>query len=286
MNTIAESAPPATERSGQPQFSHHTVDGQQFRVAIWPGEDATRTPLLLFNGIGSRIELLEPFVKELDPAREVISFDVPGAGESPSPRLPYRLWMLARVVADLLDQLQYDQVDVLGVSWGGTLAQQFAVQKARRCRKLILAATAAGGLLIPGSPKTLLKMATPRRFKDPNYLQENMGALYGGMARTDPHMLREFGRLSRSPSRRGYLYQQMALAGWVSAPFLPLIRQPTLILAGSDDPIVPLINARIMARLIPHSTLTTFDDGHLFLFSKAAECADLVDDFLQSDARV
>lgn len=265
---------------GEPQISRITVDGQELRLALWPG-DAGRTPLLLFNGIGSRLELMLPFVKQLDPAREVIAFDVPGTGESPAPRFPYRLWMLARLTGKLLDQLGRAQVDVLGVSWGGTMAQQFAVQEARRCRRLILAATAAGGLAIPGSLQVLKKMATPRRFKDPNFLQEHMGDLYGGIARTDPDLVRDFGRLSRAPSRRGYLYQQIALAGWISAPFLPLIRQPTLIMAGSDDPIVPLINARLMARLIRGSQLQVLDDGHLFLFSKAAECAGAVDAFLQ-----
>ncbi len=277
---MTETAEPTVARRSAPQLIRKTADGHELRVAVWPG-DGERTPLLLFNGIGSRLELVAPFVEQLDPAREVIAFDMPGTGESPAPRLPYRLWMLARMTAHLLDQLERDRVDVLGVSWGGTMAQQFAVQQSGRCRKLVLAATAAGGLAIPGSLQVLKKMATPRRFKDPNFLQEHMSDLYGGIARTDPDLVREFGRLSRAPSRRGYLYQQLALAGWISAPFLPLIRQPTLILAGSDDPIVPLINARLMARLIPDSQLKVLDDGHLFLFSKAAECADAVDAFLQ-----
>lgn len=63
---------------------------------------------------------------------------------------------------------------------------------------------------------------------------------------------------------------------------LPLLRQPTLILAGNDDPLVPMVNARIMARLIPHSTLVELDDGHLFLFTKARESAASVDRFLDS----
>lgn len=272
---------PVTSSRVEPQFERRTVDGQELRIALWPGL-SSNPPLLLLNGIGSRIELLAPFVQHLDPDRRVIALDIPGAGESPAPLVPYRLWMLSCLIGHLLDQLQIDRVDVMGVSWGGTLAQQIALQLAQRCRRLVLAATASGGLLIPGKLSVLKKMATPRRFKDPNFLQQNMGALYGGQARTDPEMLAQFARLSRSPSRRGYLFQQLALAGWVSAPFLPLIRQPTLILAGDDDPIVPLVNARLMARLIPRSTLQVLEDGHLFLFSKARECADSIDRFLDS----
>ena len=277
-----DSSDTVTANRLEPRFERRTVDGQELRIAVWTGLSSDKPPLLLYNGIGSRIELLAPFVEHLDPEREIIALDIPGTGESPATPFPYRLWMMARLVGRLLEQLKIERVDILGVSWGGTLAQQFALQNPRRCRRLVLAATATGGMLVPGDLSVLAKMTTPRRFKDPNFMKENLGALYGGLARTDPELLAEFARLSRSPSRRGYLYQQMALAGWVSAPLLPLLRQPTLILAGNDDPLVPMVNARIMARLIPHSTLVELDDGHLFLFTKARESAASVDRFLDS----
>jgi len=58
------------------------------------------------------------------------------------------------------------------------------------------------------------------------------------------------------------------------------IRQPTLVLAGTDDPIIPLINARIMSRLLPDATLHVYDEGHLGLLTKAPELGDLVSRFL------
>jgi len=112
-------------------------------VSRWPGNPA-HVPLLLFNGIGARLELLAPFVDALGGAAETITFDIPGAGESPPPLLPYRLWMLARLTSRLLDVLGYERVDVMGISWGGTIAQQFALQCSARCRRLILAATTQG----------------------------------------------------------------------------------------------------------------------------------------------
>ena len=95
-----------------------TVSGQRLRVAIRKG-DGTRTPLLLMNGIGVNLEVLQPFVEALDQGHEVIRFDVPGTGGSPAPTVPYRFSALARLVAQMLEQLGYQQVDVLGVSWGG-----------------------------------------------------------------------------------------------------------------------------------------------------------------------
>jgi pimeloyl-ACP methyl ester carboxylesterase len=74
----------------------------------------------------------------------------------------------------------------------------------------------------------------------------------------------------------------LAGLGWSSLPFLPLIRQRTLILAGNDDPIIPLVNARIMHALIPHATLHVYDDGHLGLLTSADELGPLVSRFLTS----
>src|SRR5262245_54643090 len=148
------------------------------RVGIRPG-DKGRRPLLIFNGIGANIELVEPFLDAFQ-GPEVLVFDMPGVGGSPAPRLPYRPSTMARLTARLLDQLGHAQVDVLGVSWGGAPAQQFAFQQARRCFRLVLAATSPGHLMIPGRLTTLLKMATPRRYKDPDYMGRFAGDIYGG----------------------------------------------------------------------------------------------------------
>jgi pimeloyl-ACP methyl ester carboxylesterase len=72
----------------------------------------------------------------------------------------------------------------------------------------------------------------------------------------------------------------MAGLGWTSLPWLPLFRQPTLILAGSDDPLIPLVNARLMASLIPRSELYVVDSGHLFLLTRAQELVPVIKRFL------
>lgn len=255
------------------------VAGQDLRVGIRPGRTG-QTPLLIFNGIGARLELLAPLAAEFDPDREVILFDIPGAGKSPAPRLPYTMWSLARLICRLLDALNHDLVDVMGISWGGTVAQQFALQYPRRCQRLVLAATTTGALMVPGNLRNLLRMASPRRYSDAAYWRANFGRLYGGAARSSPQLARAFAEQTSQPSRRGYLYQQLALVGWTSLPLLPFLKSPTLILAGNDDPLVPLINARVMARLIPDSRLHVFEDGHLFMASQADVCAAVIEEFL------
>jgi poly(3-hydroxyoctanoate) depolymerase len=250
------------------------VYGTTIRVAVWPG-DRAHTPLILFNGIGASLELLVPFADVMGDV-EVIAFDVPGVGESSQPPVPYRMWMLAMLAGRLLTQLGYDQVDALGVSWGGALAQQFALQNPTRCRRLILAATSQGVLMVPGKLSVLAKFFTARRHNDSDYRQAIAGEIYGGKARTGATSIDAF----RKTSKRGYLLQQAALAGWTSLPWLPLLRQPTLIMSGDDDPVIPLVNAKVLNSLIRNSRLHVFNDGHLFLISEAAEAGRIVRDFV------
>jgi pimeloyl-ACP methyl ester carboxylesterase len=81
---------------------------------------------------------------------------------------------------------------------------------------------------------------------------------------------------------RGYYYQLISGIGWTSLPRLPKLRQPTLILAGDDDPIIPLVNARIMHRLIPRSELHIYHGGHLELVADAERIAPVVEAFLDA----
>jgi poly(3-hydroxyalkanoate) depolymerase len=256
------------------------VDGQQLRVAVREGP-AGRAPLLLINGIGASLDLLQPFVDALPQSVGVIRFDVPGVGGSPLPPAPYRFTGLCRMIARMLSALGHDAADVLGISWGGGVAQHFAAFQRARCRRLVLVSTGTGALMVPARPGVLLRMVTPRRYLDPGYLRRVAGALYGGSARADPGgVAAAMHASSRVGPPRGYLYQLAAGAGWTSLPFLPLLRQPTLILSGDDDPIIPLANARLMHRLIPDSRLHVYHGGHLALVTEAAQLAPLVERFL------
>jgi poly(3-hydroxyalkanoate) depolymerase len=256
---------------------HVTAGGRRLRVAVRPGTDPDRPPLLLCNGVGTDLTTLQKFVDALDPAIEVVRFDPPGVGGSPVPPLPYPFPLLARLVGRMLTALGYDRFDVLGVSWGGGLAQQLALQNPRRCRRLVLVATATGSVMVPAAPWVLLRMATARRHQDVGYARAIAGEVYGGRLREHPELVAE---LAGTTSRRGYLYQLAAGLGWTSLPFLPLLRQRTLILAGADDPIIPLVNAEVMAHLIPDARLHVYPDGHLGLLTMTDELAAEVATFL------
>ena len=207
----------------------------------------------------------------------MIRFDVPGVGKSDTPPRPYRMRTAATWTRHLLDALQVPVVDVLGVSWGGALAQQFAFQHRQRCRRLILVSTALG-VLIPGRPSVIREMLTRRRFDDPTHARQVAPTIYGGKARTGSQTPAIFEHMQND--RRGLFYQQLAALGWTSLPFARLIRQPTLILTGDDDPIIPPVNGKLMRALIPNAKLHIYHDCHLGLVTSADELAPAVEDFL------
>lgn len=255
------------------------VDGQMLRVGIREGA-ANRPPLLMFNGIGANLELAEPFMLALDDTGTII-FDVPGVGGSPLPSLPYRPSTLARMARRLLEILGHEQADISGVSWGGGLAQQFARQYPGHCRKLILAATAPGWTMVPGSPSVLSKMASVRRYTDPGYMRTIAADIYGGAFRTDPTLIARHATAMKGATQYGYTLQLLAMTGWTSLPWLWTLPQPTLVMAGTDDPLVPVVNAKVLARMIPNARLHLVDEGHLFLVTQPKESAEIIEAFLR-----
>ena len=269
-------------KSGKPstigEESYVNAGGQRIRVSVRHGNGV---PLVLCNGIGASLEVLDPLVEQLDPDRTVVRFDVPGTGGSPTSLAPYGFPYLAWVLGRVLSKLGIGVVDVLGLSWGGALAQQFAFQNPRRCRRLVLVATGTGLIMVPANPGILAKMITPRRFSDPNYAATIAGELYGGTVRTHGEdVARLFVRQLYAGSKVGYLHQLLAGAGWTSLFALPAVRQQTLIVAGTDDPIIPAINGRIMHALLPHSRLCLHSGGHIDLVHNAVELAPIIDKFL------
>ncbi|MDT2004856.1 alpha/beta fold hydrolase [Rhodococcus opacus] len=255
-----------------------TVGGRRIRVRVRRG---TGVPLVLCNGIGAGLEVLDPLVAAMDPKATIVRFDVPGTGGSPASPVPYGIPALACGLGRLLTELGIGVVDVLGLSWGGSLAQQFALQNPRRCRRLVLVATGTGALMVPGHPRVLAKMLTPRRFTDTGYAAAIAGELYGGTARRGgDDVARVFRKQSHAGSRIGYVHQLLAGAMWTSLPVLPLIRQRTLIVAGTDDPIIPLLNAHIMNALLPHATVHVHPGGHIDILTNATDLTPAVTSFL------
>ena len=256
------------------------VAGRTLRVARWRmDEESEHLPVLFFNGIGANIEAVAPLAAALDD-RPFIMFDMPGVGGSPDPVIPYNAVTMAYTASQLLDSFGVEQVDVMGISWGGAMAQHFAIQHPGRTRRVVLAATSMGMIMVPGNPAALTKMADPRRYIDTDFMMKHFQTLYGGAADDGSGKKAHTSRLT-PPSPRGYFYQLFAMLGWTSAPALPFMKKPMLVMMGDDDQIVPLINGKWITTLAPNASLKVLEGGgHLFLLSHQEESLAAIREFL------
>src|SRR5450755_2826669 len=212
------------------------------------GRHGAGRPLLLITGIGANLDMWAPFAR-LVGDRELIAFDPPGAGLSQRPRRPLGMRGLAGVVRELLDALGLERVDVLGYSFGGALAQELAHRAPDRVRLLVL---------------SLPHVAGGRTAREPGLLGEQATA-----------------RLARPPDALGYAYQLYAVAGRSSLPRLHRVEHPRLIVAGEEDPSVPLGNGRLLASRLPNARLHVVKGGgHLFLLDEPQNVVGAISAFL------
>jgi pimeloyl-ACP methyl ester carboxylesterase len=240
------------------------------------------TPVLLIHGLGSHTGMWAP-VERAWPDLRLVSFDAPGVGKSPPRRPPPSIGGLARLVEELLDQLGLEQVDVLGYSLGGTVAQTVAHRAPERVRRLVLVATAPGWGCVPGRWRSMIHLYNPLRYYSRTYYDATIGAMAGGQARTDPAFIARHGdeRLVDRPSLAGYYAQIMAVASWSSLAWLHEIAAPTLVVAGGDDPLMPPVNSVLLARRIHGARLQIHPaDGHLMLFDDKSPALPAIQDFL------
>src|SRR5262249_15389897 len=164
------------------------VDGHLLRVSV----SGDGRPLLLIMGLGGNIEMWDPLARALNRHHiHTIAYDASGTGCSPARFLPQRMPGLAGQAAHLLDALGHSHADVLGVSFGGAVAQELALSHPRRVRRLVLASTMCGLGGIPGNPLALSLLATPLRYYSPAFLRRTANILYGPIIGVENTLLRE-----------------------------------------------------------------------------------------------
>ena len=238
-------------------------------------------PLLLYSGIWGEVRLWDRLLPHLA-GFQTIAFDPPGIGRSQRPPYPLSMWSLAQMGTAVLDAFGIRSAHVLGTSFGGAVAQQMAFSHPRRVRRLVLVSTSFGGFAMPGDPRAAWHFMH-RRSYHPERLEQVAGAMFGGRMRTEPEIVRSM-HIKRPTDPLAALYRMAGLFGWTSLPWLWAIGQPTLVVAGDDDPVTPLVNHRVMATLMPRARLhTVAGGGHLVLLDSAAQVAPVITSFLRED---
>jgi poly(3-hydroxyoctanoate) depolymerase len=247
------------------------------------GKHSEQRPLLLVNGLGANIEMWAPLQRSLG-ARRTIAFDAPGAGGSSTPLRPLTMRELGRLTLDLLDALALREVDVLGYSFGGAIAQELArAAGPERIHRMVLAATTCGWGALPGDPAALLTLLTPARYFFAPATSAST-VLFGDGTLRD-FRAADAARLEHPPDAIGYWWQVLAAIGWSSLPWLRQLRVPTLVLAAERDRMVRASTARLLARRIPGARLEVVRGAsHFFLLREHnARVARTINEFLDED---
>ena len=239
-------------------------------------------PLLLLGGLGNSLGVWDNLVGEL-PDVDTIAVDAPGTGFSSTPVLPLSMAELADVYVSLVRSLGLEAVSVLGLSFGGAVAQQLAYQSPGVVERLVLCGTGPGIGGLPGDRAALQELASPARYYSAARSRRVAPLIYGGRFAREPerfdHEVQQ--RLAAPPSVYGYYCQLAALVGWSSLPWLGRIEAPTLVLAGDADPVYPIENATILGQAIPQARVEVLrGGGHLFVMDSAGDIAPSVKSFI------
>jgi pimeloyl-ACP methyl ester carboxylesterase len=252
------------DEQGRARVGAHTL---HYSVAGDTGDG--RRPLVLVNGLGANVGMWTPFRTALG-ARPTIAFDAPGTGGSSTPVRPLSMRELARVALDLLDVLGAGDVDLLGYSFGGAVAQEMARAEPARFHRMVLAASTCGWGALPGDPFALLALLTPARY----YFGPATSATTAFFGDGSPRdfAVADTARLRNPPDPVGYAWQLVAALGWSSLAWLHRISVPTLVLGAQRDRMVHPSTASLLARRIPGARLEVVPRaGHFFLLREHNE---------------
>ena len=247
------------------------------------GPEQGTPPLLLVNGLGANLELWQPLRSRL--SRRTLAFDLPGTGESSTPLLPMTIEDDARFALQVLDAFGVGAADVLGFSFGGCVAQELARLAPDRVRRLVLASASCGWGGLPGNPLALALVSHPLRYYSPTFFKPAAPVLVGGRGARSRAFLEGQARrrAARPPSPVGYWYQLYAAATWSSCAWLHTLRQPTLLVTGCRDQVVPAANSWLMAGLLPNARVRTWPEGgHLLLLDSPSSVVPEIEEFLEA----
>lgn len=244
------------------------------------GSQGSGVPLVICNGLGQSVEILYPLMHEF-PDRPIIAYDAAGVGKSSVPEVATTIPQHAAMLRDLLDQLGVTEFDILGISWGGAVAQQITFDLPDRVRKMVLAVSSAGGLgSWWGSPVALAEIVFPMRYLNKSYGNFIGPFMYGGEAILHPDLFRSYSKHAVRPTYQGYSAQVQAMCSWTSVPWLGQLTTPTQIIGGAFDTLIPIANQMLLASLLPRARLKVYKAGHLLMYSSRQEVGELISDFL------
>jgi pimeloyl-ACP methyl ester carboxylesterase len=236
-------------------------------------------------GLGYTMDMWHRTMPALAEHYKVIAFDNRGVGHSDVPPGPYTIPVMASDAAAVMDAAGVDAAHVYGVSMGGMIAQEFAIQYPARVKSLILGCTTCGGPESTAADREVIDVLLARATMAVEEAIQAM-AHYVYDAATPRERLEEDFVIRRRtyPSSEGYLAQIQGVFAWESFSRLSRIAAPTLVIHGESDRLVPPANGKLLAESISGARLVMLPAAsHIFTTDQPEAANQAVLSFLASN---
>jgi 3-oxoadipate enol-lactonase len=250
---------------------------------IYWDEQGQGPPVLLIMGLGYTSCMWHRARPALARRYRTLAFDNRGVGLSDVPPGPYSIATMAADAAAVLDVAGVGSAHVFGVSMGGMIAQEFALQFPARARSLILGCTSPGGTSAIRAEGAVIDILFLRGMTPEQARTAILPYIYDSS--TQPALIDEDVNLRRNwlPSSEGYTAQLQAIRAWEAYSRIAQITVPTLILHGESDGLVPAGNSELMASRIPGARLALLEHAsHMFLTDQPIAAMNEILAFLSS----
>jgi pimeloyl-ACP methyl ester carboxylesterase len=252
---------------------------------IYWDEQGTGDPILLIMGLGYPSYLWHRMRPVLSERYRTVALDNRGSGQSDAPAGVYPITLMAADAAATLDAAGIKSAHVFGLSMGGMIAQEFALQYPERVRSLILGCTAPGGPNAVRAEKKVTDILMARGLTPEEAAKAMRPFIYDSATPLD--RIEEDLALRRKwfPKPEGYIGQLQGIMAWESYARLERINVPTLVIHGLTDQLVPPGNGELIAAKIPGAKLVMLPQAsHIFTTDQPEPSKRAVMDFLGAQA--
>lgn len=224
-------------------------------------------PLVMIRGYSSSLKMWLFQVPDFSKEFRVVLFDNRGAGETDKPDIPYSIRMFAEDTTGLMDALEIDSAHILGISMGGMIAQEIALNYPKRVKKLVLCATTVGAHGVNASPEIISKLVRDPNMSEEEFYRRMVPVIVAkDILENRKDLVEKVFQMYVENAAPEYAnrHQIEAVMFFDSYDLIPRIKVPTLVLQGVDDVLIPPENARILAERIPNAKLVFIEGGHLY----------------------
>jgi pimeloyl-ACP methyl ester carboxylesterase len=249
---------------------------------IYWDERSVGDPVLLIMGLGYPSDMWWRTRPVLDARYRTIVLDNRGVGRNDMPPGPYPIALMAADALAVLDAAEVESAHVFGISMGGMIAQEFALQYPQRVRSLILGCTAAGGPTAVRAEPEASALLMNRGSMTPE--EAAVAAIPYIYDRDTPRERIEEDLAIRRPwfaRPETYVAQLQGILAWEAYSRLPQLKVPTLVIHGENDRLVPLGNGQQIAARIPGAKLVPLPNAsHIFPTDQSTACHAAILEFL------